>query len=117
MRKKLETVGLSARRKMLEFRQVLVPEAMDSLSAIELAGRVRQQLASLPVGQRRLLRVKIALAVKDLEELNAALSHQFGEVRKELQRIQRYRAAAIAYGRQGEKKSRRGRQRRPARPH
>jgi len=105
-RRKFAAAKRGARRKLLELRQGLIPDVGDAVSAMELAAKLRQQLASLPANQRRSLRIRLALAVHDLQELDAELQRQFDEVRGELHRINRYRVAMLAYGGSKGKKSR-----------
>ena len=95
----VELADIRARRAMAAARARLLPHETAHLEAEEMARRVAAQLATLPDGDRRVLRRDILVAVHDLEGLVDALQAQMNELSRELRKVSTHTSAATAYGR------------------
>jgi hypothetical protein len=97
--KVLNVVQISARRKLEEVRDMLVPDtkSAEELSAEELAAGIGEQLRSLPREQQSRLWLKTAIAVAELDGLQTALAEHRQSVADELQKLSAHSTAVAAY--------------------
>jgi hypothetical protein len=93
----LNLVQIRTRRKLLEIRNALAPDASDDASAEALARSVGDQIKTLEPDERRRLWLKTAVAVQELDELREELSEHKTAVAEELKKLRSHQAAAGAY--------------------
>jgi pyruvate-formate lyase-activating enzyme len=100
-KKILKLVQVKTERKMAEIRNLLVPDVVDHLSAVELAERLADRMRTATPDEKRLISVKTALAIADLEDTSSELSQHLEAIGEELLKIRGHSQAANVYGQRG----------------
>jgi hypothetical protein len=92
-------------QKLAEAQSRLAPETTEAMNAEELSRHVAAQLATLPSGERTLLRRNLAVTVHDLEGLVTALQDELAGLAQELRTVSIHSDAVSAYGQVGRRPS------------
>ncbi|MDA8231368.1 MAG: hypothetical protein M0006_08515 [Magnetospirillum sp.] len=98
-RERLVQAKIDADRKMAEIFAAFAPEGKIIGSPDELKACLAARLTAAGPEERKALRVRMALALADLDGLRGMLDEHLDVIRQELRTMKDHRGASAAYGR------------------